>query len=157
MIRYVLTVLAGAAALAAGCKSEHPTEQQPQTPRAAVIQAVEPREGAQDVSLTPTFKWRLPSTLGVPRLVSFTLTEFGQTADPPGPGDAGKEAAFASGLHDVSPASLDPFNPPPGVVLTGDLRDSGQLKPNTWYRWAVRAIGADFSARADFLFKTRSQ
>jgi hypothetical protein len=158
MLRFVVLALAGALTLSAGCKSEPapPAPKPPEAPPEKHIQAVEPRDGGQEVTLTPTFTWRLPSALGAPRLVSFTLSEFGQTAPPPKPGAEGKQIAFASGLHDVSPTSLDPFHPPAGVVLTGDLRDSKQLKGDTWYRWKIRALGEDKTEQAGFLFRTRA-
>jgi len=163
MWRFVAIVLLGTAALAAGCKPPPapPAPKPAEPPAEKNIVAVEPRDGAHEVLLTPTFKWKLPSAVGTPRLVSFTLFELGQGAEPPKPRDKDKEIAFASGLHDVSPTALDPFHPAPaGVVLTGELRDMKEvdrrLKPETWYRWRVRALGENNAVvQADFLFRTR--
>ena len=163
MWRFVAIVLLGTAALAAGCKPPPapPAPKPAEPPAEKNIVAVEPRDGAHEVLLTPTFKWKLPSAVGAPRLVSFTLFELGQGAEPPKPHGEDKEIAFASGLHDVSPTALDPFHPAPaGVVLTGELRDMKEvdrrLKPETWYRWRVRALGENNAVvQADFLFRTR--
>ena len=163
MLRFVAVALVSALALAGGCKSQ-PAPPAPKPSEAAAeknIRAVEPRDRVQEISLTPAFRWKLPSTLGIPRLVSFALVEFGQAAEPPKPGEAGKEIAFASGLHDVSPTALDPLHPPPGVVLTGELRDAKEpdrhLKASTWHRWRIRALGDNNDvAQAEFLFRTRA-
>jgi hypothetical protein len=160
MWRFVAVVLLGAAALAAGCKSPPappaPTPAEP--PAEKNVVALEPRDGAHEALLTPTFKWKLPAAVGTPRLVSFTLFELGQGAEPPKPGDKDKEIAFASGLHDVSPTALDPLHPRAGVVLTGELRDMKEadrrLKPQTWYRWRIRALGENQAVTADFFFRT---
>jgi hypothetical protein len=160
MWRVVAVVLLGAAALAAGCKSPPapPAPKPAEPPAEKNIVALEPRDGAHEVLLTPTFKWKLPAAVDTPRLVSFALFELGQSAEPPKPGDKDNEIAFASGLHDVSPTALDPFHPRAGVVLTGDLRDMKEadrrLKPETWYRWRIRALGEDQRATADFFFRT---
>jgi hypothetical protein len=160
MLRFVAIVLLGTAVLAAGCKSPPapPAPKPAEPPAEKNIVAVEPRDGAHEVLLTPTFRWKLPSAVGTPRLVSFTLFELGQGAEPPKPRDQDKEIAFASGLHDVSPTALDPSHPPAGVVLTGELRDlkeaDRRLKPETWYRWRIRALGENHGVTADFFFRT---
>jgi hypothetical protein len=161
MWRFVAIVLLGTAALAAGCKPPPapPAPKPAEPPAEKNIVAVEPRDGAHEVLLTPTFKWKLPAAVGTPRLVSFTLFELGQGAEPPKPRDKDKEIAFASGLHDVSPTALDPSHPPAGVVLTGELRDlkeaDRRLKPETWYRWRIRALGENNAViQADFFFRT---
>ena len=163
MLRFVAIVLLGTAALAAGCKSPAapPAPKPAEPPAEKSIVAVEPRDGAHEVLLAPTFKWKLPSAVGTPRLVSFTLFALGPGAEPPRPSGQDKEIAFASGLHDVTPTAVDPFRPAPaGVVLTGELRDMKEvdrrLKPETWYRWRVRALGENNAVvQADFFFRTR--
>jgi hypothetical protein len=158
MLRFTAVILTGVLALAGGCKSEpaQPGKDTSPAPPDGRLTAIEPRSMAEQVALTPTFKWRLPSAVSVPRLVSFTLFEFGQTAEPPKAADEGKKIAFASGLHDVSPTALDPFHPPAGCVVGGDLRDMKQLKGNTWYLWRVRVLGEGEGFHSDFYFRTRT-
>lgn len=158
MLRFAAILMAGALVLAAGCKSQPapPPEGPPTPPPDTHITTIEPRNMAEELTLTPAFKWKLPSTVGSPQLVSFSLFELGQAAEPPKPTDEGKQIAFASGLHDVSPTALDPFHPPPGCVLTGGLTDMKQLKGNTWYRWHIRAMGSGPVVQADFYFRTRA-
>jgi hypothetical protein len=60
-------------------------------------------------------------------------------------------------LAAANPTELNPFAPPADVVLTGDLRDSRQLKPGTWYRWRVRVIGDGAATDASFYFRTGAQ
>jgi hypothetical protein len=52
---------------------------------------------------------------------------------------------------------LDPFDPPAGCILTGDLADMKQLAPNTWYRWTVRAVGGNIGVEGTFHFRTRTE
>jgi len=164
----LFSVLAGgalalaAAVLAAGCESESPTEKAgdakgQDTAAAKQITAVEPRPRAESVTRQPRFRWRLPALFGIPTLVTFKLYEVGRVADPTQPGPEPREIGIASGLHDVSPTEFDPFHPPAGAVMTGALCDMPQLKPDTWYRWTIRAIGDVETAEATFHFRTRSE
>jgi hypothetical protein len=110
---------------------------------------------ALGVNLTPQFKWKLPPPLSAPTNLSFTLVEFGGGDTPPKADDTqGKQIAFCSGLHDTSAQELDPFHPPPGSILTGEIRSMKGLKPGTWHRWTIRAISSDASNQASFLFRT---
>ncbi len=159
MKRWQLSLIACVAGLAAGCGREPP----PVTPTAAQaeasrhIQAVEPRDMAQEVSRRPLLKWKLPATFENPIAVSFALSEVGQVDDPRRAGVEEKQVGFASGLHHTSPAQLDPFDPPPGCVLTGDITDKAQLAPLTWYHWKVRAITGDQGTEGNFYFRTRAE
>lgn len=149
-------VLVALAAIAAGCKSEPAGP--PAAPAAPVethILAVEPIDMAREAPLQPKFRWKLPPALSHPSLVSFALAEMGQGDQPLEQPGADRQIAFASGLHDTSPTALDPFRPPAGCVLTGELRDAKTLKPGTWYRWTVRAVGAEAAQQADFFFRTQ--
>lgn len=146
------------AALAAGCKSDAPsagpTPDAAKAPADKNIAALEPPPMTGNVSVTPTFRWRLPAILGEPTHVTFTLAEAGTGEKPDAAGE--KPLAIATGLHDTSPTALNPFAPPAGCVLTGDLREMKQLKGGTWHRWRIRAIGVDGVAEAEFYFKTRA-
>lgn len=154
-----LATIVLAAAVAAGCRSEPSDEPAPAStppvPEARIV-AVSPTDGAQQVSRRPTFQWRLPPTVEGPRLVSFTLAEAGTGPAPVEDETRQKRLAFASGLHSSSPTGIDPWKPPAGCVLTGDLRDLDQLSPQTWHRWSVRAVSDTDSAQADFYFRTRA-
>ncbi len=156
MNRWPAAVVLAAAILVMGCDSG-PPEAPPETPPPPTqrnIVALQPRDMAEQVTRRPTFSWKLPPKVASPALVSFTLAEAG---DRPIRDQGGlKRVAFASGLHTKSPNGLDPWKPPPGCVLTGDLTDMNQLKPNTWYRWSVRAASPSDATHADFYFRTRS-
>jgi hypothetical protein len=112
---------------------------------------------AQEVSRRPVFRWKLPSVLNSPRMVSLRLSEVGPVEDPRKAADQEKQVAFASGLAPESPTELDLFNPPPPAIVTSDFGDVKQLKGGTWYHWVVRAIGDGEAAGADFFFRTRTQ
>jgi len=158
-MRTQVLMLLGALALAAGCGSEPPGPPAgpPEPVGSRSIQAIEPRDMAREVSRRPVFKWKLPAHLRAPRMVSFHLAAVGQAEDPHKAVAQEKPLAFASGLAPVSPTELDPFSPPSGAILTGDLRDMKQLKGDTWYHWRVRAIGNGDAAGADFFFRTRTE
>ena len=153
-------LLVAVAGLAAGCQSE-PSPEPAAEPRSSDplpghIIALQPHDMMQDVALRPVFRWRLPSSLGSPMLLSFKLLEVGRVEDPRNPGSEPRSIAFASGLHDTSPTEIGPFNPPEGSIVTGEVRDMKQLKPDTWYRWTVRAIGESETAEGTFHFRTQS-
>lgn len=97
--------------------------------------------------------------MGMPQHLSLALVECGPGDAPPDTNDgaAGRQIAFCSGLHDTSPSELDPFNPPPGSILTGDITSMKALEPETWYQWTVRSIADGDSDQGVFLFKTRPQ
>ena len=145
-----------AAGLVAGCQNKPVEEPKPASaePAASHIMALQPHDMMQDVAQRPVFRWRLPSSLGSPMLLSFKLMEVGRVEDPRNPGSEPRPVAYASGLHDTSPTSIDPFDPPEGSVVTGEVRNMKQLKPDTWYRWTVRAIGESETAESTFHFRT---
>ncbi len=150
-----LSALAGAIlAAAAGCDETPPPTPPATSPTGAEARviALSPPDGGQGVSLRPRFRWRLPSHLGQPTYVGFRLHLVS------GPDrtdeDEGALVALASGLHDTTPTQLDPFDPPPRVVLSGPLRDAGRLEPATWYRWTVTVLAEAESGRGMFFFRT---
>jgi len=153
MTRWFLVAALAALSLVVGCKQ--PTEQPAVKPPAREepqIAAIRPADGTQGVSLAPDFRWRVPGELQPLAFESFHLAEVGgptETGE-----DQGTEIAYASGLHDTSPTELNPFQPPPEVILTGALRDMKQLKPETWYRWTVVALGPSSKAKGVFFFRT---
>ena len=159
MKHWQLSLIACVAGIAFGCGREPPPVTTAIEAEAARhLQAVEPRDMAQEVSRRPTFKWRLPASIGDPFVVSFKLFKVGDVDDPRRPGAPERQIAFASGLHTASPTQLDPFDPPSGCTLTGDLTDMTQLAPNTWYRWTVRAVGSDTGGvEGNFHFRTRTE
>ena len=154
-----LAAIVLAAAVASGCRSQPPDEPpdagMPPVPESRIV-AVSPADRALEASRRPTFEWRLPPTVEAPRLVSFTLAEAGNGPAPVEDEARQKRLAFASGLHSSSPTGIDPWDPPAGCVLTGDLTDLDQLSPQTWHRWSVRAVSDTDSAQADFYFRTRA-
>jgi hypothetical protein len=147
------------AALAAGCKSEPPPVPTGPTPAeveaARHIQAVEPRDMAQEVSRRPILHWKIPAGLGNVQMMSFALYDLGKVEDPRKDGGEGNQIAFISGLMGGGMVTLDPFAPPGGSVTTGDIRQMRQLAPQVWYRWKVRAISGAQVEQAEFYFKTR--
>lgn len=149
-----------AIALAAGCASEPPapTPPTPEKPPAepTAIQALEPRDMAEQVTRRPAFQWKLPKRAAEPRLLSFTLAQAGTAAAPEKDEERQVRVAFASGLQTAGLDGIDPWKPPEGCVLTGLLTSMGQLDPGTWYRWSVRALGELEAAHATFYFRTRA-
>jgi hypothetical protein len=149
-----------AVSVAAGCRSATP-EPSPEAAAAAEaakhIRAVSPPDMAQEAGRRPAFKWLLPSGMYRPERVTFKLFEIGQVDDPRKAQVEGKEVVLVTGLGSISPTELDLFDPPTGSNTTGDLwdRKMTQLKPQTWYRWMVRAIDGSKSTWADFYFRTR--
>jgi len=156
-----LWLLAGIVALASGCSSNSSSEPAPADKAAAEAQrhilALAPRNMAQDVSRRPAFQWRLPPIVSKPDLVTFTLYEVGKMEAPERDKQVGTRMALATGLDATSPTGLNLWEPPTGCVLTGDIRDTVQLKPETWYRWNVRAIAGETGTDADFYFRTRAE
>jgi len=158
--RWFAAAIAVAVALAIGCESG-PPEAPPETPAPPLppkeIVALWPRDMAEQVTRRPVFKWKLPPQVAGPSLVSLTLAEAGEGDRPVRDESGQKRVAFASGLHAESPEEINPWNPPPGCVLTGELRDEAQLRPNTWYRWSVRAVSDTGAVHRVFYFRTRSE
>jgi len=155
----LLAAISLALVLAAGCQSGPPEEppKQEKAPEPADIQAVDPRDMAEQVSRRPAFQWKLPKRVAEPRLLSFTLSEAGD-GDQPVKDEADlKRVAFASGLQTAGLAGFDPWKPPEGCVLTGPLKEMEQLKGATWYRWSVRALGQSEVALSTFHFRTRTE
>ena len=157
MNRWPAAVVLAAAILVMGCDSG-PPEALPETPPPTQenIVALQPRDMAEQVTRRSTFSWKLPPKVASPALVSFTLAEAGDGDQPIRDQGGPKRVAFASGLHTKSPNGFDPWEPPPGCVLTGEVTDMKQLKANTWYRWSVRAASPSDATHADFYFRTRS-
>jgi len=156
----LLTAVVAGACLAAGCGEEPEPQALPRSgddepPEPPRIIALRPLDRAQEASLRPMFRWQLPSEVAVPTSVSFTLTEMSGGPDSSEAEAEEKPIARASGLHNASPRELDPWNPPPGVIVTGAMRQTEGLKPETWYRWTVRAISAHDQATGQFVFRTR--
>jgi len=152
-------LMLAAVGVAAGCRSAPPEpspEAVAEAEAAKHIRAVSPPDRAQEVGRRPAFKWILPSAMNRPERVTFKLFEIGQVDDLRKAQAEGKEVVLVTGLGDISPTELDLFNPPTGSNTTGDLwdRKMTQLKPQTWYRWMVRAIDGSRSTRADFYFRT---
>jgi len=168
MVRAGLALVIVAAVVAAGCKSDSggataPAGADPFADRR--IQAVEPRDMTQEAARKPAFKWRLPTALRSPNIVTFKLFEIGLAEDPrpsrasgssDKAADEARQIALVTGLAGVSPTELDPFKPPSPAVLTGEILDMQQLAPNTWYYWRVRALSDLGSAEAGFYFRTRT-
>ncbi|KPJ72452.1 MAG: hypothetical protein AMS14_07725 [Planctomycetes bacterium DG_20] len=157
MNQWPLAVVLAAVALAIGCESG-PSVAPPDTPPPGQqhIVALQPRDMAEQVTRRPAFTWKLPPKVADPTLVSFALAEAGDGDRPVQDETAHKRVAFASGLHVQSPEGLNPWEPPSGCVLTGEVTDTDQLKPNTWYHWSVRAVSDTDATRANFHFRTRS-
>lgn len=157
MNRWPAAVVLAAAILVMGCDSG-PPEAPPETPPPTQenIVALQPRDMAEQVTRRPTFSWKLPPKVASPALVSFTLAEAGDGDQPIRDQGGLKRVAFASGLHTKSPNGFDPWEPPPGCVVTGEVTDMKQLKANTWYRWSVRAASPSDATHADFYFRTRA-
>ena len=163
MNRWPAAVVLAAAILVMGCDSG-PPEAPPYPGRMAEtppptqenIVALQPRDMAEQVTRRPTFSWKLPPKVASPALVSFTLAEAGDGDQPIRDQGGLKRVAFASGLHTKSPNGFDPWEPPPGCVVTGEVTDMKQLKANTWYRWSVRAASPSGATHAEFYFRTRS-
>lgn len=152
MNRWPIAVVLAAAILVMGCDSGPPDTP---PPLQKDIVALQPRDMAEQVTRRPTFSWKLPPKVASPALVSFTLAEAGDGDRPIQDESGWKRVAFASGLHTKSPNGIDPWKPPTGCVLTGEVTDMKQLKPNTWYRWSVRAASPSDATHADFYFRTR--
>jgi hypothetical protein len=156
-----LWLLVGIVALAGGCSSDSPSGTAPADRAAAEAQrnilALEPRNMAHDANRRPSFQWRLPPMVSKPDLVTFTLYEVGKMEAPERDKPTGTRMALATGLDATSPTGLNLWEPPTGCVLTGDIRDTIQLKPETWYRWNVRAIAGEIGTDADFYFRTRAE
>ena len=155
----LLTAVVVGASLAAGCGEEPEPQTLPrsgggESPGPPRIIALRPLDGAQEASLRPMFRWQLPNEVAVPTSVSFTLTEMSGGPDSSEAEAEEKPIARASGLHDTSPRELDPWDPPPGVIVTGAIHQMEELKPETRYRWTVRAISAHDQAAATFHFRT---
>ena len=153
-----IAVVLVAVALGSGCESG-PAGAPPETPPPSQqeIIALQPHEMAEQVTRRPTFKWKLPPKVAGATLVSFALAEAGDGDRPVLDESDRKRVGFASGLHAESPDGINPWNPPPGCVLTGKVRDMTQLKADTWYCWSVRALSDTGAARAAFHFRTRSE
>ena len=155
----LLTAMFASACLAAGCGEEPEPQTLPRSgddepsgpPR---IIALRPLDGAQEASLRPTFRWQLPNEVAVPTSISFTLTEMSGGPDSSEAEAEEKPIARASGLHDTSPRELDPWDPPHGVIVTGAIHQMEELKPETRYRWTVRAISAHGQTTVTFHFRT---
>lgn len=148
-----------AVALAAGCASEAPAPPpQPEEPAAepTAIQAVEPRDMAEQVTRRPAFQWKLPKKAAEPRLLSFTLAQAGTATAPEKDEERQTRVAFASGLPTAGQGGIDPWKPPVGCVLTGLVTSMEQLDAGTWYRWSVRALGEQEATHATFYFRTRA-
>jgi len=158
MNRWPAAIALAAVALVMGCDSG-PPEAPPETPPPTQenIVALQPRDMAEQVTRRPTFSWKLPPKVASPALVSFTLAEAGDGDQPIRDQGGLKRVAFASGLHTKSPNGFDPWEPPPGCVVTGEVTDMKQLKANTWYRWSVRAMSDTGAAHANFYFRTRAE
>ena len=158
MNRWPAAVVLAAAALVMGCDSG-PPEALPETPPPTQenIIALQPRDAAEQVTRRPTFSWKLPPKVASPAIVSITLAEAGDGDQPIRDQGGLKRVAFASGLHTKSPNGFDPWEPPPGCVMTGEVTDMKQLKANTWYRWSVRAASPSDAIHADFYFRTRAE
>jgi len=163
--RMILVSAVAGAVLAAGCGDETGAPPSPETvapPPPQHIRAVEPAAMVRQVSRRPQFRWKLPPGMVQPTTVTFLLAEAG-TGDQPdadlpdidAPGTP--RIATATGLADTSPEAFDPWDPPPGAVVTGEIRDLTQLAPDTWYRWRVRAVALGAAGHADFYFRTRSE
>jgi hypothetical protein len=154
-------LMLAAVGVVAGCRSAPPElspEAAAQAEAAKHIRAVSPPDMAQEAGRRPVFKWALPSAMRRPEQVTFKLFEIGQVDDPRKAEAGGKEVVLVTGLGDISPTELDPFNPPTGSNTTSDLwdRKMTQLKPQTWYHWMVRAIDGSKSTQADFYFRTET-
>jgi len=153
-------LMLAAVGVAAGCRSAPPEpspEAAAEAEAAKHIRAVSPPDMAQEASRRPAFKWVLPSAMRHPEQVTFKLFEIGPMDDPRKAQAEGKEVVLVTGLGSISPTELDLFDLPTGSNTTGDLwdRKMTQLKPQTWYRWMVRAIDGSKSTRADFYFRTQ--
>ncbi len=140
---------------AAGCEPAPPDLAPAEPEPEPEVLALVPRHGATNVDLRPQFKWQLPREIRTPTYVSFLLE---RVPDPYAGGTGGEtpgeKVAFASGLHDVSPARLNLFLPPEGVVVTGPLTEVGHLAPDQWYRWTVKAWDRRDRAESSFVFQT---
>ena len=159
MVRAGLALVIVAVVAAGGCKSDSggaapPALVDPLADRK--VQAIEPRDMAQEVVRKPVFKWKLPATLRSPNIVTFKLLEIGLAEDPRKATEQARQIALVTGLALVSPTELDPFKPPSPAVLTGEIRDMQQLAPNTWYYWKVRAVSDLEAADTNFFFRTRA-
>jgi hypothetical protein len=118
------------------------------------ITAEEPREMAEGVSQTTTFRWRLPAELSAPGSVTFELDDAGRADKPETDAERVKRVAIASQLALPSPTALDPWHLPGGVILTGDLTDMKKLAPQTWYSWKVMVSSTSTTAQGQFYFRT---
>jgi hypothetical protein len=160
MMRTGLALLVVALAAASGCKSDPSGNAAPPAgvdPLAdQKIQAVEPHDMSQEAGRKPVFRWRLPTALRSPNIVTFKLLEIGLAEDPRKAAEQARQIALVTGLAGVSPTELNPFKPPSPAVLTGEVLDMKQLAPNTWYCWKVRVMGDLGAADADFYFRTRA-
>jgi hypothetical protein len=151
-------IVTGVLVLAAGCATEEPApapEPEPGNAPTTRITAVQPESMMQRVSRRPVFEWKLPKRLKPPTLVSFVLAEAGTGEEPVADEARERRIATVTGLDESSPEAMNPWDPPAGCVLTGEVRDMSQLAPDTWYRWRVRAVAAGTGDHADFYFRTR--
>jgi hypothetical protein len=154
-----MLLLAALAAAAAGCRSEDEAAPGPESagpPEPTTIQAVRPANMAREVSRRPTFQWKLPRQLADPALVSFVMNEAGTGDEPVTDKSAQRRVLTATGLDAAGPEGIDPWDPPPGSIVTGEVTESPQLAPETWYRWRVRVLRQGRAGRADFYFRTRA-
>jgi len=153
MSQRLMWTLLGLAALAAGCERQPPASPEGDArlgePRPDQVRAIQPHDGAVGVRLQPRFRWTLPEEVADPNVLSVVLFEVGPEGAEP------KKIAIASGLSDVSKTELDLFDPPPGAIVTFEAPQIDRLKPDTWYRWEVRAFAEAAHARNDFVFRTR--
>ena len=144
--------------VAAGCKTEVPAPPKGdggEEAGPAHIRAVQPENRVQQVSRRPAFRWKLPKRLQEAAHVTFLLAEAGTGEEPVTDEAQQRRIATATGLDTAAAGAFDPWDPPGGCVLTGEVRDISQLASETWYRWTVRAVGAGAGEHADFYFRTR--
>jgi len=143
--------------LVAGCEAnEEPAEPSPEPDEGpAVVTAVEPASGAQRVGRKPTFAWVLPKRYSRPTVVTFLLARAGTGEEPIRDEEKQERIATATGLNETSPVGINPWEPPPACVLTGEITRMPQLAPLAWYRWSVRVVEGVEAETVDFYFRTR--
>ena len=144
--------------MAAGCTTEAPAPPNgdgAEETGPAHIRAVQPENMVQQVNRRPAFRWKLPKRLEEATHVTFLLAEAGTGEAAVTDEAQQRRIATATGLDAAGAEAFDPWDPPGGCVLTGEVRDISQLAPETWYRWTVRAVGAGAGEHADFYFRTR--
>jgi len=150
------SVLAGVLILAAGCEREAPPGPATSTsePPSRDIVAVTPIPMQEGMSRKPAFEWKLPKRLAQATLVSFLLAEAGTGEEPVTDESKQRRIATVTGLDASSPEAFNPWDPPGGCVVTGEIVRMSQLPPRTWYRWRVRAVSAGTGDHKDFYFRT---